>query len=144
MAQGKSIPIGQSDSRQGVLLRVIENPQGKKPGIKLSPLQRAHSEMVRELSLLAPAIPLPSADPSPEEIRSFAPYLTTIAQCFDRHIRACGVELSAHVLGVDLSQFTDVAMSGSGIEGNALYEIEAAALGVAEGTDIRTSMWAVE
>lgn len=142
MTRATKVGIRSSDSPQGLSLRVIDNPQYKKVGITLSPLQQAHSRMVAELSLLAPSIPDPSADPSPEEIREFEPHLVKVAECFDRYIGVVGRELSAHVLGVDLDQFDLPCLKA--LCGNALHEIEAAAIAVEEGTDIRTTMWAAE
>lgn len=142
MTQTRSIPIRESDSGQGPSLRVIENPQYKKLGISLSPLQQAHSRMIAELSLLAPSIPQPSADPTAEEIREFEPHLVKVAECFDRYIGMVGRVLHGHVLGVDLDQFDLPCLKA--IEGNALHEILAGADAIEEGIEIRTSMWAAE
>jgi hypothetical protein len=142
MTQARSIPIRESDSLQGLSLRVIENPQYKKVGITLSPLQHAHSQLVAELSRLAPTIPVLTAIPDAEDVRACDPHLVAVAKAVDAYIAAFGREISGAVIGVDLSQFTDVVMGA--IDGCATHEIEAAAVAVEEGTDIRTGMWAAE
>lgn len=152
MTQTRSIPIRESDSPQGVSLRVIENPQPaapkrsegeyKKLGISLSPLQKAHSRMVAELSLLAPSIPQPSADPTAEEIREFEPHLVKVAEAVDRYFLAMGKTLHSHVLGVDVSQFEGRCLAA--LDGNALHEIETAGYAIEDATYIRTTMWVGE
>jgi len=111
-------------------------------GITLSPLQRAHSQMVAELSLLAPSIPVLSADPDADEIRAFEPHMVKVAEAVDRYFAAIGRELHSHVLGVDLDMFDLPCLKA--ISGNALYECQSAVEAVEEGTDIRTGMWSAE
>ena len=144
MTRARSIPIRDGDSAQGPKLTVIDNPQARNlwTTAALSPLQRAHSQMVAELSLLAPLIPQPSSVPDADEIREFEPHMVKVAEAVDRYFAVVGQVLSSHVLGVDLDVFDLPCLKA--IEGNALHECQSAVEAVEEGTDIRTGMWAAE
>jgi hypothetical protein len=137
--RARTVDIRASDSAQAVLLRVIENPQYKKVGISLSPLQRAHSQMVAELSLLAPSIPIMPTIPEVEDIKAVDAYLAAFAKIVDAHVATLGRELSSGVIGVDLDAFTDTLSNA--LEGNAFFEIAKAGDSVEEGTEIRTAAW---